>query len=175
MTVKKSQSITKQKKAPRSVYEIYEYFNVYENRMVPTTESLINAWCKSIVEWVQKEGNPANPLDFTEALHFGEWLRETGISWTSFDRMRKKWPQLADTYQFAMDVLGARRDKGAAKRRYNEATVSRSAGYYDYATRAEQDRAHDMKKQTESSTASLLAAELAALTANLLEPVKKAD
>lgn len=175
MTVKKSQSITKQRKPYKSIEEIYEYFNVLEMQMVPITEKLIDAWCRSINQWVAKEGNPANPLDFTEALHFGEWLRETGITWTTFDRMRKKWPQLAATYEYAMIVIGARRDKGAAKRRYNEATVSRSAGYYDYATRAEQDRAHEMKKASESSTASLLAAELAALTANLLEPVKKAD
>lgn len=136
------------------------YFNIHKLAQEALTDETIHMWCSSMRDWASYDGNPNDPKDTSESLHFGEWLKIIGVSWPSFERLKKRSPLLQESYAWVIMVLGARRDKGAVTRRYSEQAVSRTIAYYDFVSKAEQDRLYEQSRQKNADVTQQLAAEV---------------
>lgn len=104
-----------------------EYYNVHTRQYHPATYRFVQDQCVKLKEWADLETS-LNLYDFTDSQGYNP---DTFYDWC------KKFPELSEMHQYAIRRMGSRREMGAMTRKYAEATVHRTLGYYHYIWRQE--------------------------------------
>jgi hypothetical protein len=115
-----------------------EYYNVHTRQFHPCTLKFVEREAIKLKEWADQEDS-LNIYDFTDNQGYNP---DTFYDWC------KKFPQLHEAHQYALRRIGSRREYGAMIRKFTEATVHRTLGYYHYIWKQETIALAKLKEET---------------------------
>lgn len=117
---KKINNKQKECQEPKFVFDEYRNLNSY--RKMPINNIWLDRLAKDLCNWVK--------TDIT-AVNFGPFLLEKGLLQNEFKRLRDKHPALQQAYEFALQIIGSRRDAGATERKYDGSYVRHTMPLFD--------------------------------------------
>lgn len=113
-TPKSTKPTTPKSKTERSEPLVLgEYYCMKEMQGKPVTQSFLRLMAETLIEWVEDE----------EVVSFNEFFRYAKIGSGSFHEYLDRCPELKRAHAYALDVLGARRESGAMKRKLDTSAV----------------------------------------------------
>lgn len=124
-----------------------DYYNIFMMCRVPVN---VRELCQLMIAWVNRKEN--KDLGIEEPLRFDEFLNENGIERRDYYRLKDRYECLQHTHDYVISRLATIRERGAAKKIYNDATVARTAGWYQPEVREEQERLALLQKNSEPNT-----------------------
>jgi hypothetical protein len=120
-----------------------DYYNIFMMCRVPVN---VRELCQLMITWVNRKED--KELGIEEPLRFDEFLNENGIHRVDYYKLKDRHECLQHTHEYVMSRLASIRERGAAKKVYNDATVARTAGWYQPEVRAEQERLAALQKNS---------------------------
>ncbi len=99
-----------------------EYRDMFTLRMKPITPASLEKIGQELIEWA---------LHDTRALKITQFFHERGIGSTTIKKWRDKHPSFDETYVYAKEVIGNRREMGGLQGEYDSGMVRSSMPIYD--------------------------------------------
>lgn len=119
-------SISKDKVTKTCTPWIEDYLNVRSMRMHPVTQAFIEDLCKELVAWALDD----ELKRFKQPLMIAQFYTRHGIPRRTFYKWCKDFPQLDEAYEFAKEVMAARRETGAIIKEYDTSTIAFMQPHY---------------------------------------------
>lgn len=110
-----------------------EYYSVHTRQYHPCTQRFIERETERLI-------NFANQDDSITIQRF--WL-SGGYNRKQFYEWIKKFPHFAEAHEYAMTLIGARREEGAIYRKFEPSTIQRTLGRYNHIWKEE---THELAK-----------------------------
>lgn len=105
----------------RRYLELDQYSHYFFIQDSPAPDKFLEQLADDLVEWARKE-------DSLKMIHFFD---EVGVPDTSYHGWRKRCPKLQAAHDWALRLLGARREIGAMTGKYKEKIILHSLHQYD--------------------------------------------
>lgn len=99
---------------------------------------------KRMVEWVLGKGDKEKYK--REPFRIDDFIACEGMTRDTYYTMMNKHECLKQAHNFTLNHLAGNREYGAATKQYNDATIARTAGWYQPEVRAEQERLAALQK-----------------------------
>lgn len=106
----------------KSQYKFFdEYFDYIQMKPVPISDGRLLEIASEVVKWA---------LEDEGAITLSQFYCNLGIALATFQKWRRRCPELEEGCTIAKQIIGNRREKGALERRYAERTVLTSMAQY---------------------------------------------
>ena len=102
----------------------FDYGMVFSHRQVPVTDAFLEKLAFEYVEWVRSSDT---------ALTQDSFLVHKGICWSTWDSWVKRSKALAEAKEFALEVIGHRREVGGLTKKFDASMVTKSMPIYSEA------------------------------------------
>jgi hypothetical protein len=99
-----------------------EYVDMLTMRKKPVSDAYLEKFAIDMLNWAKT----------SNALVFGNYFHDCGVSYATFRRWKERSPKLAEVYEHVCEIIGARREEGGLKRKYDSSMVMKSMPIYSY-------------------------------------------
>lgn len=99
-----------------------EYMDMFSFRKCPVSEAFLDHLATELVDWAKNDD---------KAIKVTQFLGLKGIHSKTFDRWRDRHPKMQDAYEYALMVIGDRRESGAIYKKFDASIVSFTMPHYD--------------------------------------------
>ncbi len=140
-----------------------DYYCVFSFKKIPVNDAIKREYARQLRQWIK---------DTPDAFKLSEFYLGRGLSSNSFYRWIKNNEEMAEAYQYVKEILGNKRELGAALKNgpYDPSMIKPTMGHYCPIWREEQERAAALTKKEDSAAAN---AEVIAMVAReMLRPLK---
>ncbi len=145
-----------EKESARRPVVLGEYYNVHQTGMSPVTQLFIDRLVKELVAWADIDE------DGKESLRLNDFYNSKGITTGTWEDLINKHPRLHEAHDYAKERIASRREIGSSRRRYDNATIARTIGWYCGISRDEQRRIAELKNVEQGNARGTLIINMAA-------------
>lgn len=107
--------------APSKIWQD-EYLSLADMKMKPVSENTLNELASQLITW-------ANEAE--DVYSMSAFLRLKMLRWSTFYNWLEKSKKLQAAYEYALLVLGERRERGGLTRKLDSGMVSYTMAHYD--------------------------------------------
>jgi len=129
-------TVEKKTRNKKSVQWLADYLNLRTGNRQDVTDQFLEDLAIKLVKWVQAD---------EEAIVLSDFYTSLGVSYNTFYKWVQMSPVLMESRDLALEIMGARREKGAASRKYAEGIMMKSMAIYKPEWREIEKWRSDMK------------------------------
>jgi hypothetical protein len=126
-----------------------EHYSVHTRQYHATTKKFIEIESQRMIDWANLE----------DSLLIQDFYNKGGYSMRQFYDWCDKFPEFKEAHEYAMSMLGSRRELGALTRRFDAGTVHRTLGAYSKIWREQTRELAQMKEDAASHEAKVIVIE----------------
>lgn len=141
-----------------------EYYSVHSRQYHATTRRFIEIESQRLVDWANQD----------DSLIIQDFYNKGGYSTGQFYDWCEKFPEFKQAHEYAMSMLGSRRELGAMTRKYDAGTIHRTLGAYSKIWRDQTRELAKLKEDNAGETKVIIIENLEATSSRTPEEVARA-
>ncbi len=107
---------------PPSKYQFDSYLDMFTLREKPISEAAIERLALEMLKWADED---------PEAYKLSQFYVKKGIRESDINRLSERYPNLKEAKEWALVIIGNRRELGGIKKLLDSGMISRSMSHYD--------------------------------------------
>lgn len=142
-----------------------EYFDLKDRENCIMSSTGAEGFARRMIEWSEKD----------DSLMFTQFLRMNGMNESTFLRLARKFPVLAEAQEYTLSALGDRRELGALNRKYDGHTAGRVMAYYSKPWRWVEEWRSELRKANDDQSEQRITVVFEAFPSSDLVPERKVE
>lgn len=148
-TVQKEENKNKTTDSSAQILFLGEYFSVHTRQYHPITLKFIERETQRLIDWANEE----------DSLIIQKFWLSGGYSKAQFYVWINQFPEFAHAHEYAMTLIGTRRELGAMTRKFDASTIHRTLGRYNHIWKEETQELARLKDDAAQNEAKVVVIE----------------